>query len=128
MPTKKEVFIDLMNLLKTNITEVSNRVYSSYPKKKITLPFIVLSDIRRSQNTITLTKEIVDEVFVVNITVYTKTAQQLDELSDSIYSLVQTTPIRSFKPNMIEDVDSAEVIDENNKVIHYKTIAVTYRY
>ena len=128
MPTKKEVFIDLMNLLKTNITEVSNRVYSSYPKKKITLPFIVLSDIRRSQNTITLTKEIVDEVFVVNITVYTKTAQQLDELSDSMYSLVQTTPIRSFKPNMIEDVDSAEVIDENNKVIHYKTIAVTYRY
>ena len=128
MPTKKEVFIDLMNLLKTNITEVSNRVYSSYPKKKITLPFIVLSDIRRSQNTITLTKEIVDEVFVVNITVYTKTAQQLDELSDSIYSLVQTTPIHSFKPNMIEDVDSAEVIDENNKVIHYKTIAVTYRY
>ena len=128
MPTKKDVFIDLMNLLKTNITEVSNRVYSSYPKKKITLPFIVLSDIRRSQNTITLTKEIVDEVFVVNITVYTKTAQQLDELSDSIYSLVQTTPIHSFKPNMIEDVDSAEVIDENNKVIHYKTIAVTYRY
>lgn len=128
MPTKKEVFIDLMNLLKTNISEVSNRVYSSYPKKKITLPFIVLSDIRRSQNTITLTKEIVDEVFVVNITVYTKTAQQLDELSDSIYSLVQTTPIHSFKPNMIEDVDSAEVIDENNKVIHYKTIAVTYRY
>ena len=40
MPTKKEVFLELMDLLKSNISEVDSRVYSAYPKKDIVLPFI----------------------------------------------------------------------------------------
>ncbi|RLF46447.1 MAG: hypothetical protein DRN17_00430 [Thermoplasmata archaeon] len=128
MPSKKDVFIDLLNLLKTNISSVSNRVYSSYPKKNITFPFIVISDIRRSQRTVNLSNDVFTENFLVEVTVYTKTTQECDELSDQIYTLLKSTKIQGKKPNNIEEIDSDQVIEANGKIYHFKTLSLLYVY
>ena len=128
MPSKKDVFLELLNLLKNEISSVSNRVYSSYPKKNIVFPFIVVSDIRRSQRTVNLLNECLTERFLVEITVYTKTCQEMDELSDQVYLLLKSTPIQGKKPNNIEEIDSDQIIEANGKVYHFKTISVEYVY
>ena len=128
MPSKKDVFIDLLNLLKTNISSVSNRVYSSYPKKNITFPFIVISDIRRSQRTVNLSNDVFTENFLVEVTVYTKTTQECDELSDQVYILLKSTKIQGKKPNTIEEIDSDQVIEANGKIYHFKTLSLLYVY
>lgn len=128
MPSKKDVFLELLNLLKNEISSVSNRVYSSYPKKNIVFPFIVISDIRRSQRTVNLSNECLTERFLVEITVYTKTCQEMDELSDQIYSLLKSTPIQGKKPNNIEEIDSDQIIEANGKVYHFKTVSLEYVY
>ena len=128
MPSKKDVFIDLLNLLKTNMSSVSNRVYSSYPKKNITFPFIVISDIRRSQRTVNLSNDVFTENFLVEVTVYTKTTQECDELSDQVYTLLKSTKIQGKKPNTIEEIDSDQVIEANGKIYHFKTLSLLYVY
>lgn len=128
MPSKKDVFVELLNLLKTSITDVSGRVYSSFPKKNISFPFIVISDIKRSQDKINLSNEIITENFIINVAVYTKTTQQIDELSDQIYTLLKSTKIQGRTPLEIEEVDSDQIIEANGSVYHFKTIVLTYRY
>jgi len=115
-------------LLKTNMSSVSNRVYSSYPKKNITFPFIVISDIRRSQRTVNLSNDVFTENFLVEVTVYTKTTQECDELSDQVYTLLKSTKIQGKKPNTIEEIDSDQVIEANGKIYHFKTLSLLYVY
>ena len=122
MPTKKEVFIDLMNLLKTNISEVSNRVYSSYPKKKVTFPFIIVSNPEYSEKEFTISNEVILYSFVITIYIYTKTSQELDELTQKVIDLLKNNDILGSTKEITEEKPTE--YNENNSIIHEGAIIV----
>jgi len=122
MPTKKEVFLAIKNLLDANISEVDSRIYSAYPKKTITLPFIVISNPEYSENSYLIDDSVVSYSFTVDIYVYTKTSQELDELTQEVINTIRNNDILGATKN-IRDEGSVEY-NLTNKIMHEGVITV----
>jgi len=128
MPTKKDVFLGIKNLLDANIPEVSSRIYSSFPKKKYTLPLIVISNVSHSFGERSLSGKFYRTHYSIDVEVYTKTAQELDEISEKVSMVLRDNQVQGRYPEAVGDIDNLEFVDDNNKIIHKRTIAVTYAY
>ena len=128
MVTKKDIFLDLRNLIASNIQAVSNRVYSAFPKKKYVLPLIVIPNISRSASQYSIDSNPNIDEYNVEIEVYTKTAQECDEITDELFDLLKNNPVVGKKPASYGEIDHLEYVDLDNKIIHKKTIALVYKY
>ena len=122
MPTKKEIFLALKNLLDANITEVSGRIYSAYPKKTITLPFIVISNPEYNENVYSINDSVISYSYTVDIYVYTKTSQELDELTQKVIDTLRNNDILGATKSIREE----ESVEYNltNKIMHEGMITV----
>ncbi len=122
MATKKEIFLRLLELLKNNIPEVNNRVYSAYPKKEPTLPFIVISNPEYEEKEFLIDDSVISYTFTVDIYVYTQTSQELDELSQKVIDVLRNNDFYGATKS-IRDEGSAEY-KKSNKIMHEDLITL----
>ena len=120
MVTKKELFLELKNLLATSIPEVNNRVYSSFPKKKYTLPLIVISNISYEEDSYTLNDSVISGFYSVEIYLYSKTSQEIDELSEKIKDSLRAHDFFGMSKT-IRDEGTVDSFEENS-IVHESAI------
>jgi len=126
---RQDVYAVLHGILKNNISEVSGRVYSSYPKTKISLPLIIVEPAQVKK--LSFLSNTGFEV-TVTITVYSKKSSELDLLADKVdYSLThsQVETLWQNKMYLLQSYDSntADFEDLNNNAGHYKVLTYVFR-
>jgi len=119
--------------LLSNITGVGTRVYGAYPKSNVTLPLIVIENPIKGTDEETKTLEYDNmRSVLINISIYTKQAEQLDSILDEIEAQIESdrTIYASYGLNMTDDiltdVDDGVFMDLQKQRSHVKTSSVTF--
>ena len=113
MPDRKSVFLELKSILET-VPDLSGKVYSAYPKKKINLPFAIIKTPAYSEEAYTLDDSVYSYAYEYEIHIYAKTAQKVDELTDLVISTLRSSDVYNAQMSInalpdVEAIDDMEV-------------------
>ena len=89
MATVNSLYLDLLNLLKANISEVNSRVYTSFPKKRLAFPLIVLELGSHGTDSKSTTNIPLSKSTSYDIYVYSQLASEGMQISEEIVNLLQ---------------------------------------
>lgn len=85
-----DAIILIRDKLRTNISQVSSRVYTSYPKKGIIYPIITVTDRGISQpQRLGMGSEVTAINLDVEIRIWTKNVKDRDEIFDAVYDYLR---------------------------------------
>lgn len=124
-----DLVVFLRDKLKTNITSVSSRVYTSYPKRNVIYPMITVTDSgSRQEGKLGMSSEGTILRLGVEIRVWARNVKERDEIFGEIYDYLRTNQLSSddITGANLHDFSMDSVVNVSEPDVKSKVMEVTY--
>ncbi len=124
-----DLVVFLRDKLKTNITSVSSRVYTSYPQRGVIYPMITVTDIgSRQEGRLGMSSEGTILRLGVEIRVWGRNVKERDEIFDDVYDYLRSNQLSGddITGANLHDFSMGSAVNVSEPDVKSKVMEVTY--